>query len=339
MKLIGSGSFASVYAEGNLVYKKFKKFDKRHDVAPEILREIALLRQIDHPNIVKFVDVQFSGKRPVLVMENCGVSLTSWVCGTITSARIEIWRDLTIQMMRAIAYLHSRNIWHRDIKPDNILIKDGVVRLCDFSISKEICGDRLRNQPATLRYRAPELFGGGVEYDERVDVWAAGLVIYYIITGKHFFTGTDKEVHAALKSVVDINVGITDKRLHSMLRSMLQYDYKSRARAAEVLEILGDVSDDVLHGDVSTDVDNSEITLRLAPYSKVITPAARPIVESILRRRGLDVEEMVIGAAVLIASKYIDSDPVIARQITRKVIILSEAEKSLLNHIQFDIRI
>ena len=97
-------------------------------------------------------------------------------------------RKLMFQVMEALSYLHERDIVHRDIKPDNILYdpETKIVKLVDFGISK-----RFRRRggliemwtiTGTLYYRAPEMFSGG--YREPVDVWAAGVLLYQLVSGR-----------------------------------------------------------------------------------------------------------------------------------------------------------
>lgn len=101
------------------------------------------------------------------------------------------------QLFETLEYIHSQGICHRDIKPDNILFnkETGKIKVIDFGISKKIKNrghkvDML-TITGTLYYRAPEMFRGG--YDERVDLWAAGITLYKLVTGK---TPFESEYHS-----------------------------------------------------------------------------------------------------------------------------------------------
>lgn len=92
------------------------------------------------------------------------------------------------ELFNTLCYLHQLKICHRDIKPENVLYDrvNRKIKLIDFGISKKCY---IRNLPremltltGTLYYRAPEMFEGG-GYDERVDLWAAGVLMYRLMTG------------------------------------------------------------------------------------------------------------------------------------------------------------
>ena len=88
--------------------------------------------------------------------------------------------------------MHSQNITHRDIKPANILItKDKVVKIADLGSSRTIQGRMFSSNIAALPYRAPECFHG--KYDQKMDVWAAGCVLYEMITLRPPFRAENME--------------------------------------------------------------------------------------------------------------------------------------------------
>jgi calcium-dependent protein kinase len=106
------------------------------------------------------------------------------------------FKDLTVeeikliiyQLLDTIAYIHSCNICHRDIKPDNILYDraNKNIKVVDFGISKNFSSrgnKEMLTITGTLYYQAPEIFIGG-GYDEKVDVWATGITFYQLVTGK-----------------------------------------------------------------------------------------------------------------------------------------------------------
>jgi serine/threonine protein kinase len=98
-------------------------------------------------------------------------------------------QDFTRDLMRALAYLHRRRIMHRDVKPSNLLISDKGLRLCDFGQAKIKLPQSHSHSPeiSTLFYRAPEVLLGGKEYDEKVDMWAAGCVVGEMLLGEYLF--------------------------------------------------------------------------------------------------------------------------------------------------------
>ncbi len=95
-------------------------------------------------------------------------------------------RSIMQQLVSILAYIHTQNICHRDIKPENILYDEvnNKIKLIDFGISKKIIDRGAKRDmltiTGTLYYRAPEMFLGG-GYDEKVDMWAAGITLYQLI--------------------------------------------------------------------------------------------------------------------------------------------------------------
>ena len=105
-------------------------------------------------------------------------------------------KNVMFQVVEVLSYLHCQDIVHRDIKPENILYnpESKAIKLIDFGISKRF---RRRGSltdmwtiTGTLYYRAPEMFSGG--YREHVDIWAAGILLFKLVTGK---TPFESEYH------------------------------------------------------------------------------------------------------------------------------------------------
>ncbi len=106
------------------------------------------------------------------------------------------------QIFSAIAYLHEHNICHRDIKPQNILLKDKAniksIKLIDFGIAKVFKEKEYENQPkGTTMYLAPQIING--KYGKEVDNWACGVILYILLCGRPPFYG--KDIQAILLSI------------------------------------------------------------------------------------------------------------------------------------------
>lgn len=95
--------------------------------------------------------------------------------------------------METINFLQSEHICHRDINPNNIIIKGDKMTLIDFNVAKQFenTGNNrllMMTNTGTAKYKAPEMLGGNLtHYDSRVDLWSAGAVLYYMLTGQHAF--------------------------------------------------------------------------------------------------------------------------------------------------------
>lgn len=192
--LLGSGSYGSVYKakgkkKGGVFAIKEMEIFSNSSISAFIL-EARMLTQInEHPNIIKQYGVYSDDRRLWIVYEYMdGGSLDSlikeWMVrseekGKFSEATI---RDMARQIIAGIAHLHANGIVHRDIKSDNILYNSkGEVKIADFGISTLLnAGEKISGSEAgfgTMLWKAPEQFQAGDQsYDEKVDIWAAGIV-------------------------------------------------------------------------------------------------------------------------------------------------------------------
>jgi serine/threonine protein kinase len=159
-------------------------------------REIEILRTLNHPNILPFLDHGSTADGSLYLV-------TPFVAGETLRMRLLREKRLSVQDALAIAtdvanaldYAHARSLIHRDIKPANILLEDGRVIVGDFGISRAMSIEGY--VPITLsgvslgtpEYMSPEQIGADVELDARSDVYALGCVVYEMLTGKPPFSG------------------------------------------------------------------------------------------------------------------------------------------------------
>ncbi|CAD6198410.1 unnamed protein product [Caenorhabditis auriculariae] len=199
---IGRGSFANVYAAqdtrtGEKVALKqlLGAFDSAED-RRHALREIHILRRVEHKNLVElrdaftFVHSKGSWQRSVLylVMPYIGQTLDQAMQSNEEITSYQQRRFLIFQILCGVEYLHSKSIIHRDLKPDNVLIKENTqngrltVKIADFNLSRYNYNDNsshTRIEPNG--YRAPEILFG-LDYDEKVDIWPIGCMMASILT-------------------------------------------------------------------------------------------------------------------------------------------------------------
>ena len=191
--LVGRGGMGEVWRAERcdgmfemVVAMKFLRSD-RPDVLERFKFERRVLAQLDHPNIARLIDggVTPNGL-PYLVTEFVeGAQLDRWCEQKRPKLRERL--RLFLQVCDAVAYAHSELVVHRDIKPGNILIDaDGTAHLLDFGIAKVVSGPGLDEatdeSPHTPEYAAPEQVQGGA-ITVRTDVYALGLLLYWLLTG------------------------------------------------------------------------------------------------------------------------------------------------------------
>jgi fused-like protein len=144
LERIGEGSFGKVYKgrrkyTGQFVALKFiSKAGKSESDLAALRSEIGILRALDHPNIILLLDY-FETPRDVVVVTEFAHGELFQILQDDASLPEPVVRSIARQLVRALAYLHSRRVMHRDMKPQNVLVgSGGVVKLCDFGFAREM---------------------------------------------------------------------------------------------------------------------------------------------------------------------------------------------------------
>ena len=218
--LLGSGGMGEVYLahEVSLNRRVALKILPRHLVADvervtRFKREALALSALNHPNLVTIYEVGESAGLNFIAMELVeGQTLRS-----LMKSGLKLKNSLSIagQVAEALAVAHRQGIIHRDIKPDNIMVRpDGYVKLLDFGLAKLTEAHATRESDAaqtrsgaalgTLAYMSPEQ-AAGETIDQRTDIWGLGVVLYEMVTGRKPFDGGDRRVtvNAILSSEPD----------------------------------------------------------------------------------------------------------------------------------------
>ena len=185
--VLGQGTFGVVYqaterATGRAVaIEKMRVSTTKEGASFTALREIKLLQEIRHPNVVELLDVFVHKSSICLVFEYCDTDLESLIRAKQVVLSGEQVRSLMEQLLRGLAVLHAGWVVHRDVKPGNVLVqRSGELRLADFGLARGVASPQRRPltaQVVTRWYRAPELLWGARHYGPGVDLWAAGCVL------------------------------------------------------------------------------------------------------------------------------------------------------------------
>ncbi|CAG0879108.1 unnamed protein product [Cyprideis torosa] len=196
--IIGEGSYGVVLKcrhkeTGQMVaVKKFLETEDDKLVKKIALREIRMLKKLQHENLVNLLEVFRRKRRLYLVFEYVDHTILEELEDHPKGLDSSIVREYTWQILRGIDYIHSQNVIHRDIKPENLLVsKQGILKICDFGFARPLAtrGESCTDYVATRWYRAPELLVGDTKYGKEVDIWAVGCLFAEMLTGDPLFPG------------------------------------------------------------------------------------------------------------------------------------------------------
>jgi cyclin-dependent kinase 7 len=198
---LGEGQFATVYKAKNAVtgdivaVKKIKvgtRADAEDGINRTALREIKILRELDHKNIVRLIDIFGESSNISLVLDFMDTDLEVIIKDNMTVFSPGHVKHYLIQTLEGLEYLHDRWILHRDMKPNNLLVDEaGLLKISDFGLAKQFGDPRRINTPmvVTRWYRAPELLFGARHYSVGVDMWAVGCILAELLLRVPFLPG------------------------------------------------------------------------------------------------------------------------------------------------------
>jgi cyclin-dependent kinase len=203
MERIGEGTYGVVHKAKDkktgdlLALKRIRLEDTAEGIPSTAIREISLLKQLRHPNIVKLYDVVHTEKKLTLVFEFLDQDLKKYLdaCG---EAGLEAYtiKSFLYQLLDGIAYCHMHRVLHRDLKPQNLLINtEGELKLADFGLARAF-GIPVRNythEVVTLWYRAPDVLMGSRNYSTQVDIWSVGCIFAEMVNGRPLFPGSSEQ--------------------------------------------------------------------------------------------------------------------------------------------------
>ena len=244
---IGKGGYSKVYlVEDKKTKRKYAlkaayKNKKGKDRTERTLREIKVLKRLKHPNIIKIKGSFEDTETIYLVLEYIeGRDCAKFFKGREPITKEQI-KKIIRQLVQALTHCHEKGIIHRDVKLQNILVDDDFnIKLTDFGLCaiKENKFDMLESTLGTVHYTAPEMLEG-IGYNESVDVWAIGIILFMLLTKKYPYDGVSRQ---------DIFDDIREKTIHysklglerkeiKLLKALLQKDPEERIEVEEILSV------------------------------------------------------------------------------------------------------
>ncbi|CAJ0558101.1 unnamed protein product, partial [Mesorhabditis spiculigera] len=194
---IGEGSYGVVFKCRNrdtgqiVAIKKFFETEDDPQIKKIALREIRMLKQLKHVNLVCLIEVFKRNRKLHLVFEHCDRTVLHDLEKNPSGIPEDLIKKVIYQLLLAVQFCHAHNCIHRDVKPENILLtKSDVVKLADFGFARIINNTEMyTDYVATRWYRSPELLVGDTQYGPPVDIWAIGCVFAEMITGEALWPG------------------------------------------------------------------------------------------------------------------------------------------------------
>ncbi|CAD8095365.1 unnamed protein product [Paramecium sonneborni] len=189
---LGSGAFGTVYKgvdqkNNQQVAIKFLKLDDLYDqqLIENFKTEMKIMKEFNHPNIVKFIDYHMGDKLNIVIIDYCeGGDLSKFIDQNGSMLDEHTATQILIQIVNGFREVIAKGYIHRDVKPANILIKNGIFKLADFGFATKVLNNEILNQQVgTPLYMAPQLLEN-IPYTSKCDIWSLGIIAYEMIYGR-----------------------------------------------------------------------------------------------------------------------------------------------------------
>jgi serine/threonine protein kinase len=273
--IVSSGATSLLYIGENNQKEKFavKRVVKSGVVKKQkmLIREAELCFKLNHKNIIKYYEIYEDINFINIVMELGDTDLFELIVNSPNEIVPDLFTiDVLIQIFEVIDYLHSNNIIHCDIKPENFVLKFDksnknnvpILKLIDFGNSRNMgIGDnaKLKNFVGTKEYMAPEIFEDNC-FNEKVDEWAAGIIMFNMLTGCDPFKGESDSNYRENILYKEINFNlIKNERLRDLNKKLLERYVAKRISAREALEEIKSIKNEMITNNILININNNKI--------------------------------------------------------------------------------
>jgi len=202
LEKLGEGTYGVVYKAQDkttkelFALKKIRLESEDEGIPSTAIREIALLKELQHPNVVRIHDVIHTNKKLILVFEYVDTDLKKFMNQFEKGLDTKVVKSLLYQLVRGVAHCHQMKVLHRDLKPQNLLVsQEGILKLGDFGLARAfgIPVKNYTNEVVTLWYRAPDILLGSKNYSTSVDIWSIGCIFVEMLNQKPLFPGSSEQ--------------------------------------------------------------------------------------------------------------------------------------------------
>merc|ERR1740116_230744 len=219
MACLGEGTYGNVFkgkctSTGRPVALKKMKLDSEEEGVPSTaIREIALLKELSHVNVVELLDVFCSTRKMILVFEFLENDLKKYMRSRGRQLEPPIIKSLAFQLCRGVDFCHANRVLHRDLKPQNLLIDaDLRLKIADFGLARAytVPIPKYTHEVVTVWYRPLEILLGSQLYSVPVDMWGVGCILAEMATGNPLFGG-DSEIDTIFKIFQKLGTPTTEQ--------------------------------------------------------------------------------------------------------------------------------
>ncbi|KAJ7748529.1 kinase-like domain-containing protein [Mycena maculata] len=242
LEKLGEGTYATVFkgrsrTTNEIVALKEINLDAEEGTPSTAIREISLMKELKHVNIVRLHDVIHTETKLILIFEFCEQDLKKYMDqhGDRCALDPATVRSFMFQLLKGTNFCHENQVLHRDLKPQNLLInRKGELKLGDFGLARAfgVPVNTFSNEVVTLWYRAPDVLLGSRTYSTSIDVWSCGCIFAEMISGVPLFRG--KDTQDQLLHIMRILGTPSDQQLAKMVKDSPEIQLKPFPRCPKI---------------------------------------------------------------------------------------------------------